>query len=82
VRRFIPNFVEIVKPLNKLLKKDACFEWENEGKLSFQRIKEAITVAPVLVSPNFPKTSSYFLSLQRTPLQEFCYRRMIKGMNN
>jgi hypothetical protein len=25
VRRFIPNFVEIVKPLNKLLKKDAHF---------------------------------------------------------
>jgi hypothetical protein len=31
------------------------FEWENEGKLSFQRIKEAIIVAPVLVSPNFSK---------------------------
>jgi hypothetical protein len=33
IRRFIPNFVEIVKPLNKLLKKDARFEWESEGKL-------------------------------------------------
>jgi hypothetical protein len=55
VRRFILNFVEIVKPLNRLLKKDAHFEWENEGKLSFQRIKEAIIVAPVLVSPNFAK---------------------------
>jgi hypothetical protein len=47
--------LEIVKPLNRLLKKDAHFEWDNEGKLSFQRIKEAITVAPVLVSPNFAK---------------------------
>jgi hypothetical protein len=34
-RSFIPNFAEIVKPLNKLLNKYAHFEWDNEGKLSF-----------------------------------------------
>jgi hypothetical protein len=38
-----------------LLKKDAHLEWENEGKFSFHCIKEAITIAPVLVSPNFSK---------------------------
>jgi hypothetical protein len=55
VRRFILNIAKIVKPLNRLLNKDAHLEWDNEGKLSFQRIKEAIIVAPVLVSPNFSK---------------------------
>jgi hypothetical protein len=25
IRRFIPNFPKIVKPLNRLLKKDVCF---------------------------------------------------------
>jgi hypothetical protein len=55
VRRFIPNFVEIIKPLNNFLKKDARFEWEDEGKISFQCIKEEIIVAPVLVGPNFTK---------------------------
>jgi hypothetical protein len=39
IKRFIPNFVAIVKPLNNLLKKDIGFEWESEGKLSFQCIK-------------------------------------------
>jgi hypothetical protein len=55
VRRFIPNFVEIVKPLKILLKNDAHFEWDNEGTLSFQHIKEAINVAPILLSLNFVK---------------------------
>jgi len=55
VRRFISNFAEIVKPLNIFLKKDACFEWDNEGKITFQRIKGAIIIAPVLVNPNFAK---------------------------
>jgi hypothetical protein len=55
VRRFIPNVFEIVKPLNTLLKKHARFKWENEGKLSFHYIKEALIIAPVLVILNFSK---------------------------
>jgi hypothetical protein len=44
IRRFIPNFTEIVKPLNHLLKKDARFEWDDDGKKDFQHIKEEITI--------------------------------------
>jgi hypothetical protein len=55
VRRFIPNFVKIVKPINRLLKKDAHFELDSEVDLSLQRIKETIIVSPILVSPNFAK---------------------------
>jgi hypothetical protein len=55
VRGFILNFTEIVKPINKLLNKDSCFKWENEGKLFFQCIKEVIIVAPILVILNFAK---------------------------
>ena len=31
IRRFIPNLVELMKPIQKLLKKDAKFDWTNEG---------------------------------------------------
>jgi hypothetical protein len=44
ISRFIPNFTEIVKPLNKLLKKDARFEWESKGRIFFECIKEEIIV--------------------------------------
>ena len=29
---FIPNLVELMKPMQKLLKKDVKFEWDSEGK--------------------------------------------------
>ena len=31
IHRFIPNFTEITKPLNKLLKMDADFIWTEEA---------------------------------------------------
>lgn len=55
VRRFVPNFAEIVNPMNKLLKKNVTFNWTEECKLSFKNIKKAITASPVLVSPDYSR---------------------------
>eukprot|EP00253_Pinus_taeda_P007863 PITA_07863 len=35
IRRFIPNYAEIAKPIQNLLKKDAKFVWQEEGKRAF-----------------------------------------------
>ena len=48
VRRFISDFVEIVKPLQEMIKKDSNFKWTKERKESFDKIKEAITESPTL----------------------------------
>ena len=58
IRRFIPNLAELMKPSQKLLKKDVKFEWTNEGREAFKCIKDAITRSPVLISPDYSK---YFL---------------------
>eukprot|EP00253_Pinus_taeda_P026646 PITA_26646 len=55
VRRFIPNFAELVKNITKMLKKDADFKWTAEAKKSFEEIKKALTQAPVLISLDFNK---------------------------
>ena len=55
IRRFIPNLAEYMKPLQKLLKKDAKFEWTNEGREAFKCIKESISRSLVLVSPDYSK---------------------------
>ena len=60
IHRFIPNFTEITKPLNKLLKKDADFKWTKEAKKSFEDVKEAITQELVLVSPDYSKPFQFF----------------------
>eukprot|EP00253_Pinus_taeda_P032992 PITA_32992 len=60
IRRFIPNYAEISKPIQSLLKKDAKFVWQEDGKRDFQEIKCAIARAPVLVSPDYSKDFMIF----------------------
>jgi hypothetical protein len=55
LRRFIPNFVEIVKLITNMLKKDREVKWTIESKASFERIKKAIGEAPVLASLDYTK---------------------------
>jgi hypothetical protein len=54
-RRFVPNYASIVKPINLLLKKDQRFEWTRNTQAYFNNIKREITIAPVLISPDFQR---------------------------
>ena len=49
-----------MKPLQNLLKKDAKFEWTDEGKGAFKSIKNAISMSPVLISPDYSKEFEIF----------------------
>ena len=49
-----------MKPLQKLLKKDAKFEWMDEGKVAFKSIKDAISMSPVLINPDYSKEFQLF----------------------
>ena len=67
LRRFITNFVEVIKYINNMLMKDSNFKWSIEAKKSFTDIKQALSEAPVLVSPNFSKEFMIFsFSLEHT----------------
>ncbi|KAH9298369.1 hypothetical protein KI387_030051, partial [Taxus chinensis] len=55
VRRFVPDFAALVKPITKMLKKSMAFKWTAEGKESFEAIKEAISQAPTLINLDFSK---------------------------
>jgi hypothetical protein len=55
LRRFVPNFTEMVKHITNMLKKDHEVKWTVEAKESFQQIKMALGEAPVLISPNYDK---------------------------
>ena len=59
LRWFIPNFADIVKQIAKMLSKDQDVKWTPKSKLSFEKIKQALTEAPVLVRPDFSK---YFIT--------------------
>ena len=53
MRRFISDFLEIVNPLQEMIKKDFNFKWIKERREAFENNKEAIVEAPTLRSLNF-----------------------------
>jgi hypothetical protein len=48
VRKFTPYLVEIIKSLQKMICKDVEFKWDDEQKISFSNIKDAISQDRVL----------------------------------
>ncbi|GMI64252.1 hypothetical protein HRI_000094500 [Hibiscus trionum] len=50
-RRFVDGFSRVATPLTKLLQKGVKFEWSDARQKSFEKLKEALTNAPVLVQP-------------------------------
>ena len=55
LRRFIPSFAEILMNITNMLKNGHEIKWTAEAKKSFKEIKQAISEAPMLVSPDFTK---------------------------
>jgi hypothetical protein len=53
VRRFVPSFSEMVRPLQNLIKKDVQYHWGPQENQAFDSIKKSIVEAPSLMSPDF-----------------------------
>jgi hypothetical protein len=54
-RRFIEGFSKIVKPLTSLLEKDKEFNWDEACQKCFDKLKEKLTIALVLIMTNIHK---------------------------
>nr|GEY36691.1 reverse transcriptase domain-containing protein [Tanacetum cinerariifolium] len=52
-RRFIKDFSKITRPLTKLLEKDTTIKFDDECQKAFGLLKEKLTCAPVIVSPDW-----------------------------
>ena len=52
-RRFIRDFSKIARPLTKLLEKDAAFDFNDKCLEAFNILKEKLTHAPIMVTPNW-----------------------------
>eukprot|EP00253_Pinus_taeda_P031606 PITA_31606 len=58
VKRFVPDFSQIVLPLQTMIKKNSVFKWGPAEKEAFDSIKQSIINAPALSTPNF---STHFM---------------------
>ena len=52
-RRFVPAFATIVKPLNRLLRKNSVWSWGFVENNAFCELQQMLTSRPVLGFPNF-----------------------------
>ncbi len=67
----IPNFAKIANPLTKLFRFDQPWMLEAEQERAFEAVKEALTSAEMLASPN--PTKPFYLDTFTI------YRQMTKG---
>ena len=74
LRRFVPNFAELIKHINCMLKK-----WNDAARNSFVSIKTALKESPVLVSPNFEKD---FLTFSYASEETVAAVKMTRALNN
>jgi hypothetical protein len=58
VKRFVPDFSQIILPLQTMIKKNSVFKWGSAEKEAFDSIKQSIINAPALSTPNF---SNHFI---------------------
>ena len=51
-QKFIPRFLDIAKPLTRLTRHDTTFEWCKKCEFSFQTLKDALCIEPILKFPD------------------------------
>ncbi|GFV48740.1 retrovirus-related Pol polyprotein from transposon 297 [Trichonephila clavipes] len=59
-QKCIPKYADICEPIYRLQKKGAKFNWSTEAQDSFDKVKQALTEAPVLQLSNFTEQFNLF----------------------
>jgi hypothetical protein len=80
LRRFISNFVELVKYITTMLRKGNEVKWTTESRNSFNQIKRALTEAPVLISPDYSKEFLIFSFASSDTLVVVLLQRNLDGL--
>uniref|UniRef100_A0A914UKT1 RNA-directed DNA polymerase n=1 Tax=Plectus sambesii TaxID=2011161 RepID=A0A914UKT1_9BILA len=57
-REFVPNFAKIASPLYALMSKGAKYIWSSDCEQAFNRLRHALTSAPLLAYPDFEGAKS------------------------
>ena len=58
--KFVPHFLDISRPLAKLMRKDTPFVWTKQCHLAFNMLKDKLCEAPILCYPDSSKPYTLF----------------------
>ena len=70
-RRFIEIFSKVASPLFSLLMKDVQFVWSKACQTVFDKLKEKLSIAPILRGPNWTLPFHISQMLLISPLEYF-----------
>ena len=68
-RRFVQGFSVIASSLTRLLRKGVKFEWDDKCQSSFERLKEILIEAPVLIQPTSGRDYTVYSDASRIGLR-------------
>jgi hypothetical protein len=54
--KFIKGYAQITTPMEKILRKDKKYQWNDEHQHGLDTLKEKMAIAPILVFPDWGKT--------------------------
>jgi hypothetical protein len=80
LRRFVSNFVELMKHITTMLRKGNEVKWTVEPKESFNQIKKALTEAPVLINPDYSKDFLIFSFASYDTLAVILLQKNVEGL--
>ena len=55
-RKFIKGYTQIIVPMEKLIRKDTKFQWNEDCQYGLDTLKEKMVTTPILVFPDWEKT--------------------------
>ena len=67
-RRFVQGFLVIASSLTRLLRKGVKFEWDDKCQSNFERLKEILVEAPVLIQPTSGRDYTMYSDASRIGL--------------
>jgi hypothetical protein len=80
LRRFISNFVELVKYITTMLRKGNEVKWTSESRNSFNQIKRDLNEVLVLIIPDYSKEFMIFSFTSSDTLAVVFLQRNAKGL--
>ena len=63
--KFVPHFLDISRPLSKLMRKDTPFTWTKQCHLAFNMLKDKLCETPILCYPDSSKPYTLFTDTSR-----------------
>jgi len=58
--RFVPNIAEHLREITNMLKKDIMVKWMEDSKKSFNLVKNSLSLASILISPDYTQDFMIF----------------------